>query len=103
MRPHLLNLGVQGRLSDFTLFDINHQAIIGTDIPNIEPLLEFVPLTADHYSVAIPVRLRTGYDRRNYRLGESPDPLEESGNLPVLQLELCGIIDLLVLAASALP
>src|SRR2546428_3046082 len=102
MGPHVLDLGSQGRFSDEAVFDINHQAVVGSDKPDVQPLLEFVPLAANHDSITITIGLRTWDHRRHNRLAESSDTLQKGADLFVLQFELRPVRDMLVLATATI-
>src|SRR5215471_6906498 len=51
----LLELRIQRRFGDFALFHVNDQAIFGAHEPDIEALLELIPLAADHDSVSVTI------------------------------------------------
>src|SRR4051794_23142530 len=45
---YLLNLFAQRRLRNFAMLDVDHQAVIVANEADVQPLLELVPLAADH-------------------------------------------------------
>ena len=102
VRPHLLDLRIQGRLGDEALFDIDHQPVIRSNKPNVESLLKLVPLAANHDSISIPIRLRAGNHRVDHSFGKSANPFEQSGDLLVLEFKLTRVSDMLILAAAAI-
>src|SRR5689334_17787407 len=103
MGPYVLNLGVQRRFGNLAFFDIHHQPTIGTNVTDVKSLLEFIPLTSNHYAVAIAIRLRTG-NHRGYRcLGKSSHSFKDGSDLLVLDFKLCRIRDMLILAAPTDP
>src|SRR5262245_44699554 len=55
MSAELLKLRVQRRFGDFALFHVNDKAVFGADESDIEPLLELVPLAADHDSISVTI------------------------------------------------
>ena len=102
MRSDILDLLVERRLGNLAFFDIQHQAAIGSDEANVQALFEFVPLAADHDAVSIAIRLRAGDDGCNESWTEPANALEQVADLLVLQAQLRGIGQVLILAAAAL-
>ena len=90
MRPHPADLLAQGRLGNEAFLDVHDQAVIGANVANVQALLEFVPLAANHDAVAIAVRPGTGDDRGDPRRVQSPEPLEKVAHLFVLEPKLAG-------------
>src|ERR1051326_3807707 len=97
MGANILDLVVNSRLRDGAMIDVDDQTIVVSDEPDIEPLLELVPLTPNHDAVAITVRFWTCHDRIHSCLGESPNSLKQIDDLLVLNLQLLCIGYVLIL------
>ena len=76
MRTDIFNLLIDCRLGDFALIDVLDQPAVAPDKTNIQLLLRFVPLAADHHAIAISVRLRTWRNWSNHVAGDFADPLK---------------------------
>jgi hypothetical protein len=98
----MLDLLIERGLSDFAFFEVHHETAFRAQETDIETLLGFVPLTADHNAIPVPVRFGAADDRLDQFRIESTDSLEEIGDLFVLQNQLGVISEMLVLATSAL-
>lgn len=94
-------LFVQGGFGDGAMVDVDDEAIVVADEAHDELLGELVPLTAHHDPVAIRVGRRAGHDGIDAEIGETAKALEQIENLVVLDPELGGVGDVLVLAAAA--
>src|SRR5205807_8457083 len=101
MRPHILYLFVQRRLGYFAFLNIDNETIVRADKSNIQTLFKFVPLTANHDSISIAVRLRTGDDRFHDTGRKSSDSFEVVAYLFLFDRQLNGIVQMLILAAAA--
>src|SRR2546427_9556938 len=102
MRTDMLNLLVESRLGNFTFLDIHYQSIIGTNKTNVQSLLKFVPLAANHDPIAIGVRRWTRHHRGHDFPTETADPLEQISDLLPIDFQLPLIDDMLVLATAAI-
>ena len=101
MRPDVFYLLVDGWLGNFAFLDVLDQSAVPSHKADIEFLFRLVPLAANHDAIAVAVGLGTRYDGRHHLAGDFPDALEQVGDLLVLDLELGGVRDVLVLATAA--
>ena len=102
MRANRLDLFVENGLRNLAFLEIHHQPTVGAEETDVQTLFELVPLTANHDAVPITVRLRTRYHFRDIAGGDAANPLEQIANLLVLEPELDGVSQVLILAAAAL-
>jgi hypothetical protein len=94
-------LAVESGFGDGAGVDIDDEAIIVSEEADDEALFGFVPLGSDHDAIAVMVGLGAGNDGLDGGIGETADALEEFADLLVFELELGGVIEVLVLAAAA--
>ena len=99
---HIPYLLVQGRFGNRTIFDIHYEAIVSSDKTDVQPLFEFIPLTANHDSVSISIGSRARDNWRDNTRIKTTDTLKQIANLFVLQLKLRGVSQMLILAAAAI-
>jgi len=99
--PHRDELFVEGGFGDGAMIDIDDETVVVADEAEDQFLGKLVPLTADHDAVAVPVGRRAGHHGIDAEFGETAEAEEEIEDLIVLDAELCGVIDVLVLAAAA--
>src|SRR5689334_6878010 len=102
MRSQSAQLVVECGFRNRTILNVEDKAVIVTEIADIQPLFELVPLAAHHDSVSVPVWFGARNDRVHDRC-EVADPLEKISDLLVLQAELQAILEMLILASAALP
>ena len=95
------DLLVQSRFGNLALVNVDHQAAVAADEPNVQSLFEFVPLAADHDAVAVAIRVGTRDYRVNGRRLEATNALEKIRYLLVLKGKLRWICDVLILTATA--
>src|SRR5437867_9140369 len=103
MGAHVADLLIQLRRGDLAFLDVHHQAIVRANKAYVQPLLELIPLAADHDAVPIPIRLRASDDRRDHARIKSADPLEQVSDLLLLLAQLGRVSNVLILAATAIP
>ena len=102
MFSNLFDLGVNCRLSDFAFFEVDHQPIIRADEANVEALLEFVPLAADHNPVTIAIGLRTGNDLTDDIGLQTAESLKNIRDLLMLEPQLRRVVQVLILTPAAI-
>src|SRR5437762_1017892 len=101
MRADMTDLLVDGGLGNLAVLNVHHQAAVVAQKADVQPLLELVPLRANHDAIAITIGLRAGNDGRDDFRGEFADTRENVGYLLVLHFVLRGVVDVLVLASAA--
>jgi hypothetical protein len=102
MRANPPDLLVENRFGDFAFLNVLDQTAVPAHKTDVQLLLRFVPLAANHDAIAVAVRPGAGDDRRDPCLLKPADPLKQIGNLFVLQPQLRRVINVLILAAAAL-
>ena len=102
MRTNKLDLFVECRLGDLAFLKIHYEPAVGTEEADVQTLFELVPLAANHNAVPITVGLRARNYFSNITGGDAANPLEQIAYLLVLEPELHGVIQVLILAAAAL-
>jgi hypothetical protein len=93
-------LAVESGFGDGAGLDIDDEAVIVSEEADAEPLFGFVPLGSDHDAIAVVVGSGAGNGRLNLGIGESANALEEFADLLAFDFELCGVLEVLVLAAA---
>src|SRR5262249_7052944 len=88
MSAHSRQFLDQRRLGNAEFFDIDDEAVVTANNPDIEALFELVPLAADHDSFAVGVGWGTRHDLGAQVRVETADFLEQIPNLFVLEGEL---------------
>jgi len=101
VRPDVLELLVKGWLCQSAFFHVHHQPAVRPDKADIQTLLEFVPLAANHDAIPIPVGLRAGNDRRDESAVKVAQALKQIPDLFMLKPKLGGVSQVLILAAAA--
>ena len=102
MRADPPDFFVEHRFGDFAFLNVLDQAAVPAHKTDVQFLLRFVPLAANHDAIAVAVRPGAGDDRRNPCLLKPADALKQISNLFVFQSKLRGVINVLILAAAAL-
>ena len=102
MGADVQDLLVQRRLRDFAFLDVLDQTAVPAHKTDVQFLLRFVPLAANHDAITVAVRPGTGDDRRNPCLLKPANALKQISNLFVFQPQLRGVINVLILATAAL-
>ena len=101
MRAHPPDFLVEGRFGDLAFLDVFDQAAVPAHKTDVQLLLRFVPLAANHDAIAVAIRPGAGDDRRDPCLLKPADPLKQIGDLLVFPPQLRRIINMLILAAAA--
>ena len=78
----MFDLLVEGWLRDLTFIQIHYQPAFSLEKPDVQALLDLVPLAADHDAISIAIRLGTG----NYRRNQPANAEFTSGSAPGLKL-----------------
>ena len=102
MRADPLDFFVERRFGNFAFLDVLNQAAVPAHKTDVQLLLRFVPLAANHDAIAVAVRPGAGNHLRHPRLLKPANPLKQIGDLFVFQSKLRGVINVLILAAAAL-
>jgi hypothetical protein len=103
IEPGGFELGIEFGFGDGAGGDIDNEAVLLAEESEDEALFRFIPLAADHDTVAITVGFGAGNDGVDGDGLEAADAVEEIGNLLAFYFELFGVVEVLVLAATAFP
>src|SRR5690349_13665824 len=101
MCADFLELAVNSRFSNSTLFDVDNEPVVRPQEAQIQTLPGLVPLSADHNAVAITERLGAGENRRHQVRIKPTDALEQVAHLFAFELQLCPVSQVLVLTSAA--
>lgn len=93
---------VKGWFGDEAFLDIDNEPIVGANETYVQPLFKFIPLAANHDSIAIAKwggAGNHGIDQSGIKL---PDALKQIANLLMFDAKLRSVIQMLVLAAATI-